>query len=304
MLREGKHCIPVVTLELEDQRNCKGTIIYSHGNSSDLSHSVSFLSKFAAQLPIFNYVAYDYTGYGQSTPAQLTQDSICEDLDLLITSMKVPESDIILWGFSLGSYPTGRVAAGRRLKGVVLQSPLASIYSLFADKVSPYTSYRNDCFNLLDYIGDISSFLVIMHSKEDEVVPFEHSQALFDRHRARSASPFGFLLEVSHLGHNQMHFLLGDMVSNPLQQTLHDYLKLMTQSSQLPKAHFFQLQKVKYFGNLGDLKEGEKIDMEGEKPKSNIPEEEGLNMQDELSLSAIKVDREFEIDDVGNEIGA
>jgi hypothetical protein len=45
--------------------------------------------------------------------------------------MNVEKRDIVLWGFSLGCYPTVRAAAKYEFKGVILQSPLSSIYSLF-----------------------------------------------------------------------------------------------------------------------------------------------------------------------------
>lgn len=50
-----------------------GTVIYSHGNSSDLSQSLGFISKFAACFPKFDYVVYDYTGYGKSNLKNITQ---------------------------------------------------------------------------------------------------------------------------------------------------------------------------------------------------------------------------------------
>lgn len=50
-----------------------GTVIYSHGNSSDLAHSLSFISKFANNFPKFDYVVYDYTGYGKAFKKNVTE---------------------------------------------------------------------------------------------------------------------------------------------------------------------------------------------------------------------------------------
>lgn len=72
---------------------------------------------------------------------------------MLISYLRLQDEDIILWGFSLGTYPTAKVARNRKLKGVILQSPLASIYSLFADQLTPSTSFKNDCFSLIDCIA-------------------------------------------------------------------------------------------------------------------------------------------------------
>lgn len=112
---------------------------------------------------------------------------------MLVRSVVAPSEEIILWGFSLGCYPTARLAGKGRFKGVVLQSALASIYSLFVDDLSPYSTFSNDCFSVLEAVGSISCFLVILHSREDEIVPFRHAEVLFERHRLVSSNPFCFL---------------------------------------------------------------------------------------------------------------
>jgi hypothetical protein len=71
---------------------------------------------------------------------------------------------MILWGFSLGAYPTAKAAIGRKFKGIILHSPLASIYSLFEDNLTPYSSFDNDHFSIISSIAEISSFLLILHS--------------------------------------------------------------------------------------------------------------------------------------------
>ena len=124
---------------------------------------------------------------------------------MLIGSLAVDRSEIILWGFSLGCYPTVRTAAKCEFKGVLLQSPLSSIYSLFTQDLAPYSTFKNDCFSILEHIGKIESFLFIIHSKADDIVPVEHSRILFERHRMVSSNPFCFLVEVTALKHNHMH---------------------------------------------------------------------------------------------------
>ena len=62
-----------MSLNLIDRKKYSGTVIYSHGNSSDLSQSLGFISKFAACFTKFDYVVYDYTGYGKSNIKTITQ---------------------------------------------------------------------------------------------------------------------------------------------------------------------------------------------------------------------------------------
>ena len=83
---------------------------------------------------------------------------------------------MILWGFSLGCYPTSKISSKiNKLRGVVLQSPLASLYSLFEDNLNPNNLIKNDCFNILEHISHINTILIFIHSRDDEVVPFQHS---------------------------------------------------------------------------------------------------------------------------------
>jgi fermentation-respiration switch protein FrsA (DUF1100 family) len=216
LVEDAGHSMPAVMLSLKERASYCGTVVYSHGNSSDLLNSLSFISKFAKQFPKFDYLVYDYTGYGQSKKTNITESTICEDLELLISSIRVPDDEIILWGFSLGTFPTVKVASKRNFKGVILQSPLASVYSLFTEELTPYSSFSNDCFNLVDHISDINSFLVIIHSKQDEVIPFTHSKALFEKYQMTNSNPFCFLLEVTGLKHNQMQGLLCDRDKNEI----------------------------------------------------------------------------------------
>lgn len=58
--------MPTVKLKLKNRDKYYGTVIYSHGNSSDILNSLHFITKFAKYFPKFDYVAYDYTGYGRS----------------------------------------------------------------------------------------------------------------------------------------------------------------------------------------------------------------------------------------------
>ena len=58
-----------------------------------------------------NVLVYDYTGYGCSQFSNVSEQTIIADLKSVLNWLKVPRSSIVLWGFSLGSFPTVQVAA-------------------------------------------------------------------------------------------------------------------------------------------------------------------------------------------------
>lgn len=80
VLDSDSHSIPLVLLSLTNRAHYLATLIYSHGNSSDLSQSLTFVSAMAQLHPYLDFIVYDYTGYGQSKLTQMTQESICSDL--------------------------------------------------------------------------------------------------------------------------------------------------------------------------------------------------------------------------------
>ena len=67
--KDNKLSIPVVSMKNPLAKNAL-TIIYSHGNSSDLSDSMRFMGKFM-KYHQFNSIVYDFTGYGASTISEI-----------------------------------------------------------------------------------------------------------------------------------------------------------------------------------------------------------------------------------------
>ena len=86
-------------------------IIYAHGNASDLFDSVGMMENIAAKLNM-ELVVFDYTGYGCSRAegeekTEISEKSIRGDLEVVLgwVTKNKKLSEIILWGFSLGTYP-------------------------------------------------------------------------------------------------------------------------------------------------------------------------------------------------------
>ena len=62
--RDKKISVPVVEVK-QKKFKTNTTLIYSHGNSSDLSSGLSYLLEFM-KIRNVNIIVYDYTGYGAS----------------------------------------------------------------------------------------------------------------------------------------------------------------------------------------------------------------------------------------------
>jgi pimeloyl-ACP methyl ester carboxylesterase len=79
------------------------------------------------------YITFDYTGYGESRKAHVGEEIICKDLEIVLAWSKRSLENIILWGFSLGTYPVIYNAARHKVKAIILQCPIGSLACMFYD---------------------------------------------------------------------------------------------------------------------------------------------------------------------------
>ena len=83
----------------------------------------------------------------------------------------------------MGSGPTCHLAekiskkSGKRFRGVILQSPLLSIYRVAFDF---RFSMPGDIFCNVDKIKNIKSPIFVIHGRRDEIVPFWHGSRLYN----------------------------------------------------------------------------------------------------------------------------
>jgi hypothetical protein len=80
-------------------QNKKSTIVFSHGNSSDLSTIYSFLIDLATVLKV-DVVSYDYSGYGRSE-GRASENEVYHDIeqvmDFLTNSLMIRQQSIVLY---------------------------------------------------------------------------------------------------------------------------------------------------------------------------------------------------------------
>jgi len=160
------------------------TVLHSHGNAEDIGMTRPWLQHFGQQLQV-NVMTYDYEGYGLSDGGHPNELACYESIDAAYAYLRnfrsVPASNIILFGRSLGSGPSCYLAsrlskAGARLGGLILQSPLLSVYRVLLDL--RFTFY-GDQFANIDYIGSVDCPVFVIHGVADEIVPFWNGESLF-----------------------------------------------------------------------------------------------------------------------------
>lgn len=153
------------------------TILFSHGNAEDLGTLTPELEEMKALG--FAVFAFDYHGYGTSggkPTEQNSYDDIDAAYDHLTQVLKIPPQRIIAHGRSLGGAVAIDLASRKPLGGLVIESSFVSAFRVVTGyRVFPFDKFRN-----LDKIGRVRCPVLIIHGRQDEIIPFWHGERLFE----------------------------------------------------------------------------------------------------------------------------
>jgi uncharacterized protein len=167
------------------------TVLFSHGNAGNIGHR---LDKIKMLNDIgFNVFIYDYRGYGISKGSP-SEKGIYEDAyaayEYLVYKLNVPNNNIILYGESIGGAVSIEVALNRHVRGLITESTFTSVKDMVraAFPLIPHFIFSSR-FDSLSKISDIKCGKLIIHSIDDEIVPFSQGERLF----AAAGEPKRFL---------------------------------------------------------------------------------------------------------------
>ena len=157
----------------------RATILHLHGNAGNLEDRRDLVKRLR-ELGV-NVMAIDFRGYGKSEgspgEAGLYADSRAA-YDWLLT--KTTADKIVIHGESLGGGPACELASTAPCGGLVVQSAFTSARDM-APRVLPWfpkflvrTKYDNR-----EKVAKIACRKLFIHSRRDEIVPFDMGQALF-----------------------------------------------------------------------------------------------------------------------------
>lgn len=177
------------------------TILYSHGNAEDLGLILPLLDRMA-EACVADIFAYEYPGYGVSDgePSEEGCYAAIEAAYIYLTDeMMVDPSRIICMGRSIGSGPTVDIVSRRReIRGMVLMSPIESGMAIFGN-VSAQLGYNIDIFRNYEKITEVSCPVLVMHGRDDQIVPIENGKAIYKGCK-NAVNP----LWIPNVGHNNM----------------------------------------------------------------------------------------------------
>jgi fermentation-respiration switch protein FrsA (DUF1100 family) len=175
------------------------TILYAHGNAEDLGEIEFRLQQFYQNG--FSVFAYDYPGYGISTGKPTEKNvylAINTAYKYLTQTLNIPPDKIIVYGRSVGGGSALELAANNSVAGVILESTFTTPFRV----VIPFPIFPFEKFDNVKKIQNINSPILIMHGKQDSIIPIEHSQKLYE---LASSPKLSFWVEDAN--HNDLFYV-------------------------------------------------------------------------------------------------
>jgi fermentation-respiration switch protein FrsA (DUF1100 family) len=197
----GENGASIATLYLPNP-DAQITLVYSHGNAEDLGQVAPLLEEF--RRAGFAVLAFDYRGYGASTGGPPSAHGATRDMEAVyrhaVGTLGIPPSRIVLVGRSVGSGPATELAARYPVGGLVIESGFVSAFRVMTHvPLLPFDRFHN-----LRHVRSVRCPVLVIHGREDEVIPWSHGRRLFEAaHEPKSA------LWVDGAHHNDLALVAG-----------------------------------------------------------------------------------------------
>lgn len=194
--------------------------LFCHGNAGNISHrleTVVLILSLGVDILLF-----DYRGYGKSDGSP-SEANIYADAkacyNWLVEQKGVRPENIILFGRSLGGAVAIELARRAKCGGVVVESSFTSAADM-GKRMFPFIPIKYLVRYRFDSIGKIGSLtcpVLVTHSPDDDIVPFEMGRRLF----AAANEPKRFITLRG--GHNDREYLADASYTAALKALMHGF---------------------------------------------------------------------------------
>jgi len=161
------------------------TLLHFHGNAGFL------FSQYQAMTPLMKYgyqiFVFDYSGFGFSE-GDATRRNVLQDGNAALTYIKsredIRDTKIVIYGQSLGGNLATVVASERQneIDGLVIEGAFSSHKDIAANQAWIFGRLLvKELYSAKKSIAKYKKTLLIIHSKDDDIIPIRMSQDLFDR---------------------------------------------------------------------------------------------------------------------------
>jgi len=186
---------------LDPKENYNGTTLYFlHGNAGNVVYN------YPLSLPFveggFRVFLIDYSGYGFSQGKAKRKHVLTDandGLDYLLSRTDLQYDHLLIYGQSLGGHLAAVVATQNqdRIDGVVIEGAFSSHKDIAAEKVPVLGRiFVREMYSAKKHIPFMKKPVLIIHSYEDEVVPYKNGETLFN---AATAPKSLFTIDQQHV---------------------------------------------------------------------------------------------------------
>lgn len=167
-------------------KEARGTLLYCHGNAGNIGDRLDIIKMFNSIG--LNVLIFDYRGYGKSSGVASERGTYLDAdaaYEYLLSRDDIDKDKIIVYGKSLG----GAVAVDLALKkdpSILISDSAFTSTTDMARMMYPFLPIERILtirYDTLSKIDDVKSNKLIIHSREDEIVPFRHGQAIYENAR-------------------------------------------------------------------------------------------------------------------------
>ena len=163
------------------KKDAKTTLLFLHGNGGNISHRLDSI-KFFNSLGM-NVFIFDYRGYGNSEGSaseQNTYDDAKSAWDYLLKNKSIKDENVIIFGRSLGGAIAAKLGSELKPKAIILESTFTTVKE-FASDVYPFLPgfLIHFKYETTKHLKDINYPILIVHSEDDNIIPFKHGEAIF-----------------------------------------------------------------------------------------------------------------------------
>jgi fermentation-respiration switch protein FrsA (DUF1100 family) len=165
------------------ETNLRGAVLVCHGNAGNVEMRLPLAEEFA-KMHLATLI-FDYRGYGASTGKPNEKGTYLDAeaaFDRLAGELSFAPRRIILYGESLGGAIAIELALRRTVAAVVVEDTFTSLGDVGASLYPwlPVRLFLRARYDSLSKIGRVTAPVLVIHSPEDDLVPFEFGRKLFD----------------------------------------------------------------------------------------------------------------------------
>lgn len=156
-------------------------LLILHGNGGNICHRLDFCEVWL-ELGL-NVFLFDYRGYGRSA-GQPSEEGTYRDAQAAhrwLCAKGFLPSNIVLLGKSLGGGVASELAVRESVGGLILQNSFSSIPGVGAEMFPwlPVRRFHSIKYDTLSKLPRIHAPLLVLHSREDQVIGFHHAERNF-----------------------------------------------------------------------------------------------------------------------------